>query len=261
MVQHSFQTHQVKTSDGQTVCFDHYARGHTNVIIIAHGFFNSRKSVLLKALGESLLDSYDVIIMDFRGHGDSPGLFYWTTKEYLDLEAVLKWSASRYSQIGVIGFSLGAATSIITAAKTNLITSLVSVSGPTTFERIDYRFWELDIENDIFFNLGEKGRTGKGVRLGPFWLKKERPIDLVSELTVPIFFIHGESDWLIKPNHSRELYDHTNPNIKKRLTMIKNGPHAEYLMRESKNKKEFVALIREWFAQTLGEKNVKEEKK
>ena len=116
------------------------------------------------------------------------------------------------------------------------------------------------MENDIFFNLGKKGRTGKGVRPGPFWLKKERPIDLVSELNVPVFFIHGEADWLIKLNHSKELYHKTNSKILKRLAIIKDGPHAEYLMRENKNKEEFVALTRKWFSETLGKKDRKEEK-
>ena len=136
----------VLTEDNQRIYFDHYQNGRDKVVIIAHGFFNSKEAILLKALGRELSGSYDVIIMDFRGHGSSPGLFYWTTKEYLDLQAVLDHAAKKYKDIGVIGFSLGAATSIITASQTDKIKSLIAVSAPADFQKIEYHFWELDIE-------------------------------------------------------------------------------------------------------------------
>lgn len=237
----------VLTTDQHRVYYDLYCQGHNQVVIIAHGFFNSKEAMLLKELGNALNDQYDIIIMDFRGHGKSGGLFYWTSKEYLDLEAVLNFAKSNYQRMSVIGFSLGAATSIIAASRGDLIDSLVSVSAPTEFEKIEYRFWELDVENDIVYNLIGEGRVGKGVRAGPFWLKKDKPIHSVEQIKCPIFYIHGEADWLIKPWHSEELYKKTP--TQKRLAIIKNGPHAEYLIR--KNKEETTHLIREWFKETL----------
>lgn len=237
------------TVDGQTIHYDLYPHGHKRLIIIAHGFFNSKDALLLKELGQALANQYDVLIMDFRGHGKSGGLFYWTSKEYLDLEAVLGYAKTHYQRIGVIGFSLGAATSIIAASETDGIDTVISISAPSEFEKIEYRFWELDVENDIFYNLIGEGRVGKGVRPGPFWLKKDKPIHRVEQIKCPIFYIHGESDWLIKPWHSEELYKKTP--TKKCLSIIKNGPHAEYLIR--KNKEETIKLIREWLDETLKE--------
>lgn len=240
-------THSVLTADQHKIAYDHYQNGHEKVIVVAHGFFNSKDALLMKELGEALAGEYDVIIMDFRGHGKSGGWFHWTSKEYLDLEAVLEFARKKYEKIGVIGFSLGAATSLITASQNELITSLIAVSGPTEFEKIEYRFWELDPENDLMYSLIGKGRIGKGVRPGPFWFKKHKPIDRVEHIKCPVLYIHGESDWLIKPWHSEELYKKTTS--KKHLVMIKKGPHAEYLVR--KNKEETVKLIREWFKETL----------
>ncbi len=235
------------TSDGQKIYYDHYQYGHDKVIVVAHGFFNSRKAVLLQQLAQSLTDDYDVIMLDFRGHGQSSGLFYWTSKEYLDLEAILNFVHQKYTKIGVVGFSLSAVTSIICAAKSNLMDSLVAVSAPTEFEKIEFHFWQLDVENEILYNLFGNGRIGKGVRPGPFWLNKEKPIYLVSRISIPIFYIHGDRDWLIKPWHSKALY--TKTNSPKRLVIIKNGPHAEYLIR--KNKEETLRLIKGWFKVTL----------
>ena len=244
------QTKSVMTSDRQEIVYDHYAQSKQDLVIIAHGFFNSKDSVLLKALGQALLPDRDVIIMDFRGHGKSRGLFYWTTKEYLDLLAVLDAVQNDYRKIAVIGFSLGAATTIITATKTERIDSIIAVSGPTSFDKIEFHFWDLDIENDIFFNITGQGHVGKGVRPGPFWQKKERPIELVDQITCPIFFLHGDADWLIRPWHSQALYDKAKS--MKDIAILKNGPHAEYLIR--KNKKESIELIRAWLDKTMSEK-------
>lgn len=237
----------VFTDDQQQIHYDLYRNGHSQIVVIAHGFFNSKEAVLLKILARELMDAYDILLMDFRGHGKSKGLFYWTAREHLDLEAVLRSVRQIYPQVAVIGFSLGAASSIITAARTDLMDSLVSVSAPTEFEKIDYRFWELDVENDIFYNLVGEGRIGKGVRPGPFWLKKDKPIHLVGRIKIPILYLHGEADWLIAPSHSEELFKETTS--KKRLLLIKNGPHAEYLIR--KNKLETLSAIKMWLKETL----------
>jgi len=165
----------------------------------------------------------------------------------LDLLSIVEFAAKSYEKIGLLGFSLGAATSIIAASKTSLINSIIAVSAPSEFEKIDYHFWRLDVINDLFYNLFGEGRHGKGVRPGPFWYKKEKPLEIVKKSKIPIFYIHGDSDWVIRYQHSEQLYKNTT--ALKRLSIIKNGPHAEYLFLEHKD--EMLRLIREWFKETL----------
>ena len=114
--------------------------------------------------------------------------------------------------------------------------------------KIDYRFWALDWKGDAgytFFN--PKGRIGTGVRPGPFWLAKERPIDNVAQMTTPVMFIHGSRDWVIRPWHSEALYQKAGG--MKKIILMKNGPHAEYLMRDYPE--QFVAEVKNWFLDTL----------
>lgn len=240
------ETKTVQSKDHVSIEYDHYQNGHADLVLIAHGFYNSKQSELLQELGRGLADRYDVVIMDFRGHGKSRGLFHWASKEPMDLEAVLRDVRSQYKKICVIGFSFGAGISMIVAATTDLIDNLIYVSGPAEFKRIDFRWWELDFENDILFNLGP-GAKGKGARPGPFWLPKQQPIKLVKTLRVPIFYIHGDQDWTIKPWHSQKLFELTTG--VKRLKIISGGPHAEYLMR--KHKEEFLSGIRTWLEETM----------
>ncbi len=238
----------IKTADDVNICFDYWPGNHQRLIVVAHGFFNSRKGRLIQTLGKFLAQNYDVILIDFRGHGDSHGIFSWTSKEFLDLEAVLSLARPRYKKIGVVGFSLGAATSIITAARCELIDSLVSVSAPSQLSKIEYHFWDLNFENDIVYNLIQEGRIGKGVRPGAFWFKKEKPIEAILKVKVPTLFLHGDKDWIIRSWHSEELYKHSKSY--KKIHILKKGPHAEYLIR--KNKEEMFKLIEDWFKETLG---------
>ena len=235
------------TSDQKQIHYDHYKGGHDKVIIIAHGFYNSKQSVIFMELARELSQDFDVIIFDFRGHGLSRGLFYWTSREYLDLLAVVEFAQKHYVKIGVIGFSMGAATSIITASKTEHIDSIVAISAPTEVGKIDYKFWRSDLKNELMYDIFGKGRFGKGVRPGPFWLNKEKPLEVVPNIKVPVFYIHGDKDWVVEHWHSQKLYSHTKS--LKRLHIVKNGPHAENLFQ--KYSEDLLAAIRTWFHETL----------
>lgn len=235
------------TVDGQKIACDHYQAGHDKVIVIAHGFFNSKDAALIQRLKDYLIDSYDVIIFDFRGHGKSSGLFTWTSKEGYDLEKVLEYARESYDKIGIIGFSYGAAISISVLAEQKGIAAFIAISAPYDSAKIDYHFWKLDLENDIFYNLGEGGRN-KGIRLGAFWLAKKKPIDLIGKVTCPVLYIHGRKDWVTGETHSVKLYEKTK--AKKKIAIIKNGSHAEYLLRP-KTKNETVALIRGWLSENI----------
>ncbi|MBP9854589.1 MAG: alpha/beta fold hydrolase [Candidatus Omnitrophica bacterium] len=236
----------VVTKDQKKIYFDHYKNNHPKVIILAHGYFNSKKAILFKDMAKDLNDQYDVIIMDFRGHGESDGPFVWTAKEYQDLEAILEYAKKEYKDIGVIGFSLGAATSIIVAAQTDLITSLIVVSPPTDFDKIEKHFWKMKISEALYNVIGE-GRIGKGVRMGNLWLKKTRPIDVVQDIKIPTLFIHGKKDWLILPWHSEKLYEKIQGN--KKLIMVEKGTHSEYIYRS--DKEGTINMFKDWFNETL----------
>lgn len=243
---------QVHTSDGQTISYTHYENGSDKIVIIVHGFFNSKDSVLIKKLIERLSYDYDVFAFDLRGHGKSSGLFTWTSREGNDLEAVLEFLEGKYSQEAIVGFSYGAGISINVLAKNDHgVDSLVCVSAPSDPDKIDYKWWKLDLENDISYSLLKKdGRKGKGVRPGPFWLKKEDPIDNIEKIDIPTLFIHGNKDWVVGEWHSKALYDKTK--AEKDILIIEGGFHAEYLMRH--NEDIFVKAVQDWLKDTLWSK-------
>ena len=66
------------TVDHQKISFQHFKNGSRAVIIIAHGYYNSKQAVVLQQLAQALGKEFDIFMFDFRGHGKSSGVFTWT---------------------------------------------------------------------------------------------------------------------------------------------------------------------------------------
>ena len=216
----------VMTEDNQRIALTHIKGGFSKAVIIAHGFYTNKDTVLFKRMTAAFAKEYDVIIFDFRGHGKSSGLFTCTALEQKDLQAVITYAkVNHYEKVGVIGFSFGAGVALIEASRRQGIDSVIAVSAPKSLGSINFHFWEKDMWADLWLNFGIKGR-GKGVKLGNPLLQKIRPVDIVDKISpTPILFLHGEKDWLVKPSHSRRLFDKAKD--PKALAIIKDGGHAE----------------------------------
>lgn len=243
-------TKYVLSKDRIKIAQDHYQSGFDRVIIFAHGFYNNKDAFLFKKMAQQFAESFDVIVLDFRGHGESEGLFSWTTKESQDLEAVIQYAKKNgYKKIGIIGFSLGAAVSLLQASHDQNIDSLIAVSAPYDFWKIDYHFWEQEMWEDLKLNMGPKGK-GKGVRPGNPFEEKIRPIDVVSRISIPKLFIHGQKDWLINVKHSRKLFNKANE--PKKIKIFEKAGHAEKIFDDYPN--EFIEICLKWFQETIGQK-------
>ncbi len=238
----------LKTKDNHRIEAVHHEQGFKKAVILAHGFFNAKDAYLFCEIAKALAVHYDVVAFDFRGHGKSSGLFTWTSKECADLQAVVTYVKScGYDSIGLIGFSLGAAISLIEAAQNPDIKTVIAVSAPYDFWKIDYHFWRPGMLDDLKLNLGYKAK-GKGVRPSHPWGAKVAPIDIVERLSPkPVLFIHGQEDWLINPRHSRELYNKAKE--PKKLVILEGVGHAETMFDQKPDA--FMQPCLDWLADTL----------
>lgn len=233
-------THQVTTRDRARVVFDLYRRpGRNAVLIVCPGFFQSKSTPTFRRLAAALAHERDVICLDFRGHGDSSGLYTFSAREDADLEAVLEWAHPRYSEVVLLGFSLGAATAINVASRQRHIHGLIAVSTPTVFNQIEFRFWTPEAIRTGLHGL--EPRTG--CRPGNLWLTKPRPLERIRSLAPkPVLLIHGTRDRVILPHHSEQLYAQAAE--PKRLLLIEGGGHAEELYRQAPAR--FLAVVHDW---------------
>jgi len=236
------------TKDNNRIDASHYENGFNKVVILAHGFFNAKDTYLFREIAKSLAVYYDVISFDFRGHGKSSGLFTWTSKESSDLQSIIAYAKNcGYKAIGLIGFSLGAAISLIETANNPDINTVIAVSAPYDFWKIDYHFWKPSMLDDLKLNLGYKAK-GKGVLPTHPWLPKIAPIEIVDQISPrPVMFIHGAEDWLITSRHSQELYKKAkNP---KRLIILEKLGHAETMFDQQPDM--LLQPCLDWFSEHL----------
>ena len=161
----------------------------TPTIILAHGLLERKESMkhLVPWLHEA---GYNVMLLDFRGHGKSD--LQPTTvgrEEVMDLQAALDWLEAEGvgDRVGGLGMSMGAVVLVNTAVQDDRLDALV----------LDSMFAEW---NDTDF--------AKDYRLPPEWLVPgvPNPVELLPNIDVPVFVIHGTADILTEIGHAHRVF-------------------------------------------------------
>jgi uncharacterized protein len=176
-------------------------------ILMLHGNGSNRASMAPTAAWLSA-HGYSVLTIDFRGHGESSpsgksfGLF-----EAQDAHAALTWLRQHHpaSRVGVIGFSLGGAA------------SLLGGEGPLDVDAMVLEGVYPDIRHAIFNRLAS--RLGKPVAtLAEPLLSYQSiprfgtppsaiaPIRALAQVHVPIMIVGGGNDVNTPPEETRAMY-------------------------------------------------------
>jgi fermentation-respiration switch protein FrsA (DUF1100 family) len=186
--------------------------GSKKAVILLHGLYQNRSMCLPYVTMYRNL-GYNVLLVDLRGHGESDGIMTdWGIHDVDDMNAWVDFlrSKNRNMEIGLHGFSLGAAMALI-------------YSGSK--EGQDMKFYVADSSYGNLLELGrEKIMTYTGDErlvlgmniLNPFMqaamfyhtgklLSAVDPIAQVTHMTSPVLFLHGGADQLIPPSTAEEL--------------------------------------------------------
>lgn len=214
-----------KTADNVKIAFNLYNTGHKSVVIICPGWFMTKDSKAFSKLAEDLSEKYDVIAMDFRGHGKSGGLYTFTSKELLDLDAVVEFARKNYEKINLAGFSLGGAVVLIYGAQNFDINRIIAVSAPSDFYKIENKMWHPNAWIPTFKKFEPKRWVS--VRPSPVIRKKIKPLDIADKIKAPTLFVAGNEDVTVCPWHTKKLYEKAT--CPKKLEIFENGIHAEDL--------------------------------
>ena len=242
-----FNEIKVKSVDEVEIAFNELYTGKDKVIIICHGIMQSKDSQIFTKMAMEFEENYDVINMDLRGHGRSGGGCTLTSMEVQDLKAVVDYARQRQKKVGVIGFSLGAATAILESAEYKNIDSLILVSPFTKISKVDFKFWKRDATQTTptkEFIID----TNRRIKIGNIFLFKTAPIAVVDKISpAPVLFLHGKEDWVIDCSHSQELYEKAKE--PKKLVIFEDAFHAEYIYEKFPEK--FIEVCLGWFEETM----------
>lgn len=205
-------------------------------VIITHGFRSNRNGSI-KYVDSYHKLGYNVIIYDVRGHGEnkktavSLGNF-----ESKDLNALINYTYATYGKdinLGLHGGSMGSATSLSVLAEKPVLDFVVVDCGfANLYDLIEGGYKEAGLG---FLIHGVNAVT----KLYGVDMKETSPIDAVKDNQVPILFIHGAEDSLIKYDNSQKLHE-ANPS-QDNLILVPKAEHAA--SREVMGQADYTKLI------------------
>ncbi|WP_144461327.1 alpha/beta hydrolase [Siminovitchia fortis] len=178
-------------------------------VVFAHGYKGNRyeENIPFLPLASNLLaDGYRVIMFDFRHAGESDGEMTTVgVKEKLDLLGAIDWTAENYEEpVGLLGISMGAATSILAAADSEDVIAVVADSPFSDLH--DY----LKVNMPVWTGLPNFPFTPLILTIIPMMadidLDEASPISVLDRVAPrPVLFIHNKGDGSIPYTESEMM--------------------------------------------------------
>jgi dipeptidyl aminopeptidase/acylaminoacyl peptidase len=221
------------------------ASNNDRVIVIVHGSEGNRAEPpgkMLDIAKEFVNYNYNVLMFDMRGHGESEAKHVSAgLHERYDLLGAVDYVKQRgINKTGVVGFSLGAAASLMTLSETEEIDAVVSDSGYA------------DLTDIIKSEFGKRSNLPRFFIPLVLFLAKVmydvdfaavKPIEAVHKTDIPIFIVHGEQDDMVPVEHAYRLAKACR-NPDSQLWVLPDAGHSNpYLVRP----KEYIEKVISFF--------------
>ena len=179
-------------------------------IVLLHGYPAEKSDMLL--IAKNLYPDFSLLLLDLRYFGESDGMY--TTlgvKERGDVKATLDFLESKgHTKIGMFGFSLGGALSLVTAAEDERVGAVASYGSFADIRKLGWEtyrhLWILKyplVELMIFWSKISFGTS----------VTEVSPLSAAKEITVPTLIIHSKDDEQIAFSHAELLQGALNEDI------------------------------------------------
>ncbi len=220
------------------------SQGHS-VIIMVHGVDSNRADPSIKMMdiaAQLVSHGYNVLTFDLRGHGESAGAHvsagYFEKRDMLG--AVNYARQKGMNEIGVLGFSMGAASSLMATAESQDIKAVVVDSSYADLEEIiNYQFSKRSNLPGFFIPLILfMDKTMYGIDF-----KAVKPVEAVKSATCPVFIIVGGQDDTVTTDQAQRLFQ-ASRNPQSRLWIVPEAKHTgSYVARP----KEYIDRVESFF--------------
>lgn len=208
-----------------------YAKG-APMELMFHGYRGSAERDLCGGVQRAFALGRNVLIVDQRACGKSEGrVITFGVKESRDCLAWLSYITERFGEkqkVILTGISMGAAT-VLCAAGRELPPQVVGIladCGYTSAKAIIQKVInQMGLPSKLLYPF-----VKLGARLfGSFNVEEISPVEAVTRCTVPVIFIHGETDDYVPYRMSQENYDAC-PTAKRLVTVPDAGHGMAYLV-------------------------------
>jgi len=204
--------------------------GNRFTLIIVNGGWRNRSDPTLGTLelSKDLVEKgYSLLLFDLRGRGESEGEGLVLTHTDRDIGGAVDYIKGRgcsSQNIGIIGFSTGAASTIIFASQEDVAAVISDSSFADVTEML---------VREVSKQKGLPELLVRSFTPGTFLMAKliygynrVNPVDKVADVQCPILFIHGEIDESIPLTDAYELYQAGN-NPSNAIWVVPNAGHCE----------------------------------
>jgi fermentation-respiration switch protein FrsA (DUF1100 family) len=195
-----YESVMLTTADGLTLAAWYTPPKHNTVILVGHGFANSRLAEMHALFARH---DYGVLSWDFRAHGSSQGqLCTVGYYEVRDVEAALDFALDQpgVEWVGMWGGSMGGIAAIGAASQRPDIRAIVADSVPSTLDGALQAYVRPRLLQPFFRYLAER-ESGLSV-------DRVRPVDQIADISPrPLFIIQGTADSHIPADSAQDLYD------------------------------------------------------
>lgn len=198
-------------------------RQNKRAIIILHGYPADKRDML--SFASRLYGQFTLLIPDMRYFGESEGAY--TTlgvKERRDVSVMIDYLVSQgYTEVGILGFSLGGAVGLLAAAEDARIAAVTSYAsfadlttlGETVYSKL-FIFKKPMIELEL---LWSRILFGASVR-------KISPVVAARALSIPVLIIHSKQDEQIPFSHALLLKEALSQNSRAQF-IFPDGRHGD----------------------------------
>jgi pimeloyl-ACP methyl ester carboxylesterase len=209
-------------------------------VLLVHGVLGRRTMREIVRVAEALVPEHDVLAIDVRGHGDTPGRFTWGREEWQQVDAAVRHLADPGRTVAGVGFSYGGYHLARATARGTPLSRLVLVGAPVDLRVLDHfpfgpKLWRHAPA------LWGRGRRRFRAEVPPPAAGAALHDDELRAVGVPTLVVHGADDWLISARHA-DRYAATIAGA--RRLDVPRGLHGEYLVHSHGD--QLVAAIQEF---------------
>ncbi len=180
------------------------AQTQQRAVLLVHGIHSCRSCEfdgLFLQLAQGLnRQGYAVLLIDLRGHGASGGdRFSLGDQERLDVEGAVDWLRQQgYARVGILGVSMGGASTVEALADPNGVTADAVVLDSVFGDAPGVLAGQFPRESGLP-NAFLPGSLFMGKVLYHADLASVRPVDDLPSLKAPVMLIYGLRDDLVPP--------------------------------------------------------------
>lgn len=242
---------QFRSNDGILISALHLkpfqANGHA--VLVCHGLAHDKLSGV-RYVQYLLNEGYELVLMDFRNHGQSEGsITTYGHFEKQDLLGTIGYLRDQGFQgkLGILGASMGAAVALLTAAETNEISGMVLDSPFASLQQM-CNAWARKTTKfpELFIKLPVQLAYCWLFLMYRFWVPGIAPSVSAQSVRCPVFLIHGGADQRIPSNHSEQIYE--NLPGEKELWIVQDADHLGVYL---KNPEEYQERVLGFFRKHL----------